>query len=333
MSEHSSSKVVILGMGGTIAGLSAVAGDHVGYQAGLVGIDDLLATAGLQASSLNLVSEQICQIDSKDMSFELMHALQTRVRHHLMQADVCGVVVTHGTDTLEETAYFLHACVPTSLQGNKPVVLTCAMRPANAVSPDGPQNLADAILVASSKEAKGVVTVVAGVIHGAPDVQKIHPYRVDAFSSGPNGPVGFVEDGAIRLARPWPVHLTEASEVVVPSNSGDGSGGGGDGSWPWVEIVTSTAGTSGAGVAALVQAGVAGLVVAATGNGTVHQQLASALQAARARGVKVVVSTRCKEGQVVGPSHIEGAQVSALSPVKARVALCLALRSDMPACQ
>ena len=318
-------------MGGTIAGLSAVAGDHVGYQAGLVGIDDLLATAGLQASSLKLVSEQICQIDSKDMSFELMHTLQNRVRHHLMQVDVFGVVVTHGTDTLEETAYFLHACVPTSLQANKPVVLTCAMRPANAVSPDGPQNLADAIQVACSGRAKGVVAVVGGVIHGANDVQKIHPYQVDAFSSGPNGPVGFVEDGAVRLVRPWPVHRTEvACEGVMPS---EGSGGGSDGAWPWVEIVTSTAGTSGAGVTALVQAGVAGLVVAATGNGTVHQQLASALQVAIARGVKVVISTRCKEGQIVGTSHIEGAQVSALSPVKARVALCLALRHDMPACQ
>lgn len=326
MSEQTSPKVVILGMGGTIAGLAPVAGDHLGYQAGLVGVDDLLASAGVQTPGLALVSEQICQIDSKDMTFELMDVLLRRVQHHLQQDDVRGVVITHGTDTLEESAFFLQASLSKRLQGSKPVVLTCAMRPANAASPDGPQNLADAIWVARSPAAKGVVAVMAGAIHGAQDVQKAHPYRVDAFSSGSNGPLGFVEDGAIRSVRPWPMPTAGQSiepphGAIVPDP---------DQSWPWVEIVTSTAGTTGAGVAALVKAGVAGLVVAATGNGTVHTALAAGLKSAIEKGVKVLVTTRCQEGQIVGPSDLQGAVVSHLSPVKARVALTLALRSKAP---
>lgn len=320
MSEQSLSKIVILGMGGTIAGLAPVAGNHLGYQAGLVGVDDLLATAGVQTEGLTLVSEQICQIDSKDMTFELMHVLLQRVQHHLLQDDVVGVVVTHGTDTLEETAYFLQACLPAKLQAIKPVVLTCAMRPANAASPDGPQNLADAICVAGSPAANGVVAVMAGAIHGAQDVQKIHPYRVDAFSSGSNGPLGFVEDGALRSVRPWPTPTDGPLTGHTHANA--------DQSWPWVEIIASTAGTTGNSVAAMVKAGVAGLVVAATGNGTLHAALAQSLQSALARGVKVLITTRCQEGQIVGTPDLQGATVTALSPVKARLALTLALRSE-----
>ena len=323
MFEQSSSKVVILGMGGTIAGLAPVAGDHLGYQAGLVGVDDLLSSAGVHIQGLALVSEQICQIDSKDMTFELMDALLSRVQHHLLQEDVQGVVITHGTDTLEETAYFLLTSLPAKLQASKPVVLTCAMRPANAASPDGPQNLADAITVASSPAAKGVVAVMAGAIHGAEDVQKAHPYRVDAFSSGSNGPLGFVEDGAIRSVRPWPAP-TDGQLIEQDHADADPDP---DQSWPWVEIVMSTAGTTGAGVNALIKAGVAGLVVAATGNGTLHTALAESLKSAIASGVKVLITTRCLDGQIVGTSDLQGATVTRLSPVKARVALMLALRA------
>jgi L-asparaginase len=105
-----------------------------------------------------------------------------------------GVVITHGTDTLEETAFFLHSVLAPA----KPVVLTCAMRPATALSPDGPQNVRDAIAVAATAGAQGVTVVCAGTVHSGVDVQKVHTYRLDAFASGDAGPIGYVEEGAVR---------------------------------------------------------------------------------------------------------------------------------------
>ncbi len=148
ISEQKSKKVVVLGTGGTIAGRASCASDNIGYTAAQVGVADLLASVpGLDAvlAGHRLHSEQVAQVDSKDMGFALWQALASRISDHLAQPDVTGVVITHGTDTLEETAYFLHAVLPLALQNSKPVVLTCAMRPATALSPDGPQNLLDAV--------------------------------------------------------------------------------------------------------------------------------------------------------------------------------------------
>ena len=142
----------------------------------------LAAIAAL--ASLPLVAEQVAQIDSKDMGFDIWRHLALRCAHWLAQADVAGIVITHGTDTLEETAFFLQAVLAPA----KPVVLTCAMRPATALAPDGPQNVLDAVAVAAAAGARGVVVVCAGTIHGAADVAKQHTYRLDAFSSGDAGP-------------------------------------------------------------------------------------------------------------------------------------------------
>ena len=202
-----SKKVVVLGTGGTIAGTASSVDDNIGYTAAQVGVDQLLlAIPGLDRvlAGRNLVAEQVAQIDSKDMGFEVWRQLRARVAHHLAQPDVVGVVITHGTDTLEETAFFLHSALPAvDLQG-KPVVLTCAMRPASALTPDGPQNVMDAVAVACAPGASGVIAVCAGVVHGAVDVQKVHSYRVDAFDSGDSGPLGYIEEGRVRLVRNWP---------------------------------------------------------------------------------------------------------------------------------
>ena len=137
-------KIVILGTGGTIAGVASQASNNIDYTAAQVGVSDLVgAIAGLN----QIETEQVAQIDSKDMSFEVWTALANRIQHHLTQNDVQGVVITHGTDTLEETAYFLQAV----LNPSKPVVLTCAMRPASALTPDGPQNILDAVTVPGMK--------------------------------------------------------------------------------------------------------------------------------------------------------------------------------------
>jgi len=178
------------------------------------------------------------------------------------------------------------------LHTTQPVVLTCAMRPATALAPDGPQNLLDALTVVRQPQAQGVLAVCAGRIHSARDVQKVHPYRLDAFSSGEAGPLGWVEQGAVRWSGPChaPEPHTHASKALaLPAAE-----------WPWVEVLHSHAGADARQVRALVAGCVKGLVVAGTGNGTVHQSLLTALAEAQAQGVAVRLTTRCAQGQIVG---------------------------------
>ena len=312
----SGQKIVVLGTGGTIAGTSAQAGDNIGYTAAQVGVGQLLAAVpGLQALAGGaLVAEQVAQIDSKDMDCEVWRALALRCAHHLQDPEVRGVVITHGTDTLEETAWFLH----TVLDARKPVVLTCAMRPATALAPDGPQNLLDAVAVVQAPGATGVLAVAAGEVHGARHVQKVHPYRVHAFDSGDAGPLGWVEEGRVRLAQNWPVALDSKSLSAIKKVANTVN-------WPQVEVVISHAGASGVLVDALVREGVQGLVVACTGNGTIHHALEAALLRAQSAGVRVLRSTRCPEGQVLPKPGDLFPDSQGLSPVKARVALILDL--------
>ena len=162
-------KIVVLGTGGTIAGRAAESSDTLGYTAGQVPVEELLG--GLPALKDKMIhSEQVAQLDSKDMSHAVWRTAALRCAHWLGQADVAGLVITHGTDTIEETAFFLQSV----LAPGKPVVLTCAMRPATALVPDGPQNLADALALAGTEGAAGVLVVCGGVVHGAVDVQKVH---------------------------------------------------------------------------------------------------------------------------------------------------------------
>ena len=311
----SGQKIVVLGTGGTIAGTSAQAGDNIGYTAAQVGVAQLLAAVpGLQAAAGVLHTEQVAQIDSKDMDAEVWRLLALRCAHHLNDPEVRGIVITHGTDTLEETAWFLHQV----LGAHKPVVLTCAMRPATALTPDGPQNLLDAVAVATTPGVRGVLAVAAGEVHGARHVQKVHPYRVHAFTSGDAGPLGFVEEGTVRLTQNWPLALDGKASVAIQNIASDVN-------WPRVEIVMSHAGATGALVDALVRDGVQGLVVACTGNGTMHHLLEAALLRAQAAGVKVVRSTRCPEGQVLPKPGDSLPDSQGLSPVKARIALMLDL--------
>jgi len=312
-------KIVFLGTGGTIAGTAATAGDNIGYTAAQVGIQDLLATVP-SLDGLTVESEQVAQLDSKDMEFGVWAALLGRVAHWLADENVQGVVITHGTDTLEETAFFLQSV----LRPAKPVVLTCAMRPATALVPDGLQNLMDAVSVVLDPRARGVVVVCAGVVHGAQDVQKVHPYRIDAFDSRDAGPVAYVEEGNVVLMRNWasaqdlPPHF--AIDLILSGAL-----------WPRVEIVMSHAGASGAVVDALLlppaeaTPPLRGLVVASTGNGTVHQSLEAALLRAQAAGVRVARATRCMQGRILPTAASTLPSADGLSPVKARVAMMLAL--------
>jgi L-asparaginase len=302
------SKIVVLGTGGTIAGTAANAADVVGYTAGQLGVQQLVAAVPALAAR-PLECEQVAQLDSKDMDHATWQRLAQRAAYQLGREDVAGVVVTHGTDTLEETAHFLHRVLAPA----KPLVLTAAMRPATALSADGPANLADAVTLALHEGARGVLVALAGKVHAGDEVRKVSTMALDAFASGDAGPLARIDNGRVRTLRPWPA----GEPLGLSSIARDVS------AWPRVAIVASHAGASGFEVEALVAAGVQGLVVAATGNGTLHRALDAALGRARASGVRVLVATRCALGRLV---DIDGAGV--LTPAQARVQLMLDLLSE-----
>ncbi len=313
--QNNSQIVVILGTGGTIAGTAKHAADNVGYTAAQLGVARLLASVPALAGHA-LEAEQLCQIDSKDMGFAVWQTLATSAARHLARPDVAGLVITHGTDTLEETAYFLQRVLAPA----KPVVFTAAMRPATALLADGPQNLLDAVCVARSAGASGVVAVLAGEVHSALDMRKLHTYRLAAFGSDDAGVVAQIEEGRLRQHRPWPAGAA-LGLGRLPVDAAD---------WPWVEIVTSHAQARPAVVEALCRSGVRGLVAACTGNGTLHNELEAALVAAQALGVRVLRSSRCLGGSVIETAGQLLPSAGALTPVQARVELILSLLEASP---
>lgn len=329
-------QIIILGAGGTIAGKAASTADNVGYAAAQIGVQQLLdaiptlkTAAGVaEFAGCELTCEQVAQIDSKDMGFAVWQQLMARCSYWLSQAQVQGIVITHGTDTLEETAYFLQA----SLNPAKPIVITCAMRPATALAPDGPQNMLDALALAAHTGAHGVTAVCAGSIHSAIDVQKVHTYRLDAFDSGDAGRIGVVQEGCVSLYRNFQSNMAVSgvfNELFAINNIAKLEN---LKSLPRVEIVMNHAGSDGSVVEALLAQkakasvnALCGIVVAATGNGTISAELERALRRAEAEGVVVWRSTRCAFGQIIGKASAEFGDSGGLSPVKARIALQLHL--------
>jgi L-asparaginase len=308
--------LVILGTGGTIAGEATSADNDLSYRSAVRPIGDLVASLGAPPGVV-LESEQVAQLDSKDMDFATWRLLAVRATGHLARREVVGVVVTHGSDTLEETAYFLQRV----LAPVKPVVLTAAMRPATSRQADGPQNLADAMAVAITPGAGGVVVAVAGSVHAAFEVRKLHPQRLDAFGSGDAGPLARVAGGKLRMARLRTIAASAAplDLALLPDDAS---------AWPMVAIVTSSAGADPRSVRALVEAGADGIVVAATGNGTIHQALEAPLRDAMARGCAVLRATRCIAGSILEPAPLPAdalPSAGALTPQQARVELIVRL--------
>ncbi|WP_284616854.1 asparaginase [Aquabacterium humicola] len=304
------STVVILGTGGTIAGTAKNAADNVGYTAAQRGIDELVAAVP-QLGEAPLELEQVAQLDSKDMDYATWQRLAQRIELHLARPEVVGIVVTHGTDTMEETAWFLQRVLAPA----KPVVLTGAMRPSTALQADGPQNLLDAVAVAREPGACGVVVAFGGLVHSAHDVRKVHTYRLDAFSSGDAGPIARIEEGRLRRHRLWPV----GSALGLARINFD------PGSWPRVEVISGHAASDGFIVDALVGAGVHGIVVAAPGNGSLHRALEPALRRAVTAGVPVWRCSRCAGGSLVGSFDDKLPAAPTASPWQARIDLMLSL--------
>ena len=309
--------VVVLGTGGTIAGTADHAADSLGYRAAQLGVMALVATVPALAGQA-LEAEQVAQLDSKDIGPAVWQLLAQRVHAQLARPEVAGVVVTHGTDTLEETAWFLHRV----LAPHKPVVLTAAMRPATSLQADGPQNLLDAVTVARADGARGVLVVLAGQVHGAFGVRKAHTHRLHSFASGECGPLATIEAGVLRRWGDWPQGTPLGLHHVARDDT----------QWPWVEVLTGVAGADPRAIQALVAAGVAGLVLSCPGNGSVAQSLLPALQAAQAAGVAVRRASRCGDGAVLdAPDAAEPSPwpaYGALGAVKSRVELLLELLSQ-----
>lgn len=239
--------ISVLGVDGTIVGAATPEFDNAGRWAGQLRVDEPMC-------------EQVAQSDSKSIDYDVWRKLAQRCDYWLSQADTAGVSITHGSSTLDETAYFLHRVLACS---EKPVVVTCAMRPATSLSEDQPQNLADAFVVASTPRARGVVVVCDGAIHGALDVLKQHTSRLDSFVSGGAGPIGFVKGNRVELVRSWPTPEPDAAVVFNRWMSAT--------RWPRVEIVVNHAGNDGWIVRALIRDGVAGIAAAGTGNGPLQE--------------------------------------------------------------
>jgi L-asparaginase len=314
----SSKTLIVLGTGGTIAGTASSAQDHTGYTAAQLSVEQLLASVPGLSQALKgatLESEQVAQLDSKDMDFATMTRLAQRCAHHVQRPEVVGIVITHGTDTLEETAYFLHLVLGGALpqiMARKPVVLTCAMRPATSSEADGPSNLRDAVQLTldadADSQARGVLAVCAGDVHHAALVQKVHTFALNAFSSGTdaagasrvlakvqgqNIAWNTSEQQIYQENRPlvWKNIDVLATKLIANTDLQSMQ-------WPRVEIVLNHAYQDGNIVRALLAAStpadpLRGIVVAGTGNATLSELLVRELKRVEQSGVAVRLCSRC----------------------------------------
>ncbi|MCK9261463.1 MAG: asparaginase [Azoarcus sp.] len=310
--------IALLATGGTIAGAATSASDTTGYAAGTIQISALLeAVPGLDAIA-DIQAETLFSLDSKDMTPAHWLALGQRVQSVADQNDIDGVVITHGTDTLEETAYFLHLTLTTY----KPVVLTAAMRPATALSADGPMNLFAAVSVAGSADfrALGTLIVVNDRIFAAREASKWHTRAVEGIGSPETGALGWANPP--RLNRP-PLARDRA---LLPLAAIDAA------HWPpAVEVFYLTAGASPALLDAAIHDGLRGAVLACAGHGSLPDDWLPAIERAIASGCAVVRASRVAQGGVDAVRGPEGLlHAGTLSPSKARIALMLSLASAAP---
>ena len=314
-------RVRVLATGGTIAGEGEDA-TAAGYRAGEVRVQQLIAAVpGL--SALGIVDgEQFSQTGSQDINDELRCKLAARINTLFDTADADGIVVTHGTDTAEETGYFLHLCV----RSHRPVVLTGAMRPASALSADGPLNLYNAVAVAADRAAqgRGVILVINDDLHSARDVTKANTTDVQAFVSPGPGLLGKASFGKIRYFRnPSRLHTMD-SEFSVDRGK----------QLPRVEILYAYAGMTSDLVNHCRASGARGIVVAGVGNGNVPTEVAKSLAEAAANGVVIVRSTRVVSGEVARGIELDDDALGLiaadqLNPQKSRVLLQLCLAQGM----
>ena len=310
-------KIVVLATGGTIAG-AAASDVQAGYASGQVGVDQLLAAVP-QAKKLAVMrGEQISNIGSQDMNDEVWLKLARRINELTAMKDVDGVVITHGTDTIEETGYFLNLVV----KSRKPVVLTASMRPSTALSADGPLNFFNAVAVAANKDAagRGVLVVVNDWIHGASSLTKASTTAVQTFLSPLRGLIGTVAYGEAEFYRGPVGRNTVDSEFSLDGVT----------SLPRVDIIMAHENMDGKIIDAAVAAGAKGIVIAGVGNGNMTKSALDALAAQAKKGIICVRSTRVATGLVGRNVEVDDDKLgliasAGLNPQKSRVLLRLAL--------
>ncbi|HZT69897.1 MAG TPA: type II asparaginase [Terriglobia bacterium] len=309
--------ILILATGGTIAG-AAPTGTQAAYTSGTVTIDAMLnAVPGIRDLA-NINGEQISNVGSQDMTFDIMLKLAKRINEALPGPGLDGVVITHGTDTMEETAFFLNLVVKT----DKPVVMVGSMRPSTALSADGPLNLYNAVAVAGNPEAKGrgVLVVMNDWIHGAHSLTKTSTTAVQTFMSPLRGLVGIVAYGKADFYNNPPWKHTTSTEFDISDVT----------TIPRVDIVFADVDMSPEPIKCSVTTGAKGIVIAGVGNGNMNKAALDAAAQAAKKGIVVVRSSRVATGVVGRNVEVKDDELGfvasdELNPQKARILLSLAL--------
>ncbi|MFJ2488914.1 asparaginase [Pseudomonas sp. NPDC087639] len=310
--------VVVLATGGTIAGAGASAANSATYQAAKVGVEQLIAGIPELSKLANVRGEQVMQIASESITNDNLLQLGRRVSELADSKDVDGIVITHGTDTLEETAYFLNLVEKT----DKPIIVVGSMRPGTAMSADGMLNLYNAVAVASSKEArgKGVLVTMNDEIQSGRDVSKTINIKTEAFKSA-WGPLGMVVEGKSYWFRMPAKRHTMDSEFDIKNIK----------SLPDVEIAYSYGNVSDTAYKALAQSGAKAIIHAGTGNGSVSSRVVPSLQALRKDGVQIIRSSHVNAGGFVlrnaeqPDDKYDWVVAHDLNPQKARILAMVAL--------
>lgn len=307
----------ILATGGTIAGTGSSA-TSTSYTSGQVAIGALLdAVPGLN-SIANITGEQVVKIGSQDMSNEVWLTLAKKVNELLNRSDIDGIVITHGTDTMEETAYFLNLTV----KSDKPVVITGAMRPSTALSADGPLNIYNAVVTACAKESKGKGVLIAmnGLILGAESAVKMNTVDVETFQAPNSGALGYIFNGkAFYNQATLKKHTTQSVFDVNQLTT-----------LPKVGIVYSYSNIEADMVSSMLNEGYRGIIHAGVGNGNIHKNIFPILIEARKKGILVVRSSRVPTGPTtldaeVNDANYEFVASGELNPQKSRILLMLSL--------
>ncbi len=309
--------VVILATGGTIAGAAAT-GTQAGYQSGAVTIDAMVASVPGISDLATVKGEQISNVGSQDMSFDIMRKLAKRINELAASPNVDGIVITHGTDTMEETAFFLNLTAKT----DKPIVLVGSMRPSTAVSADGPLNLYNAVAVAADPKAagRGVLVVMNDWIHGAHSLTKTSTTALQTFMSPVRGLVGITAYGKNDFfTSPSWKHTTQTEFDITGVTQ-----------LPRVDIIFAAADMSPDLIDCAVTNGAKGIVIAGVGNGNMNKSSVDAAARAVKKGVVVVRSSRVPTGMVGRNVELDDDKLGfiasdELNPQKARILLALAL--------
>lgn len=307
----------ILATGGTIAGAgSTTTGSN--YTAGQVAINELISAVPELKDIAHITGEQIVKIGSQDMTDEIWLKLAHYLNMLLKRQDVDGVVITHGTDTMEETAFFLNLTV----KSNKPVVLVGAMRASTSLSADGPLNLYNAVVTAGAPESagRGVLIAMNGSILGAHAATKMNTIDVQTFQAPNSGPLGYVFNGKVHYNQTTDKLHTTQSVFDVDNMK----------HLPKVGIIYSYSNVESEALDALVKNNYQGIIHAGVGNGNIHKNLLPALADASKKGILVVRSSRVPSGPTTLDAEIDDTQYNfvasqELNPQKARILLMLAL--------